>query len=149
MTKQKEILTDSAPMELSPMLVAGVGAAVKTLNLTLNKEWFDMILSGDKTEEYREIKPHWITRLVDTIFKYKTKDEFMKWYYNPPDHVELQHVINNWDTVTFKNGYSKKARAMIVEFKSVEIGVGLYVWGAPNYPVFIIKLGKILETKNV
>lgn len=28
MTKQKEILTDSAPMELSPMLVAGVGAAV-------------------------------------------------------------------------------------------------------------------------
>lgn len=139
---KKNILT-------KPMLVAGVGAAVRTLNLTLKKGWFDMILSGNKTEEYREIKPYWITRLVDTIFKYQSKEEFMKWYYNPPEKVTLQHLVNAYDTVTFKNGYSKDARTMIVEFKSVEIGVGLYVMGAPNYPVFIIKLGKILETKNV
>ena len=32
---------------------------MNTLHLTLNKKWFDMILSGEKTEEYREIKPYW------------------------------------------------------------------------------------------
>lgn len=35
----------------------------KTLHLNLKKKWFDMILSGEKTEEYREIKGYWIDRL--------------------------------------------------------------------------------------
>lgn len=35
----------------------------KVLTLTVSKEWFDMILSGEKTEEYREIKPYWVARL--------------------------------------------------------------------------------------
>ena len=28
-----------------------------------------MILSGEKTEEYREIKPYWVQRLVDEDYK--------------------------------------------------------------------------------
>ena len=32
----------------------------KVLHLTLKKEWFDLILSGDKKIEYREIKNHWV-----------------------------------------------------------------------------------------
>jgi len=32
---------------------------MKTLTLSLNKQWFDMIKSGEKKEEYREIKPFW------------------------------------------------------------------------------------------
>jgi len=28
------------------------------LHLTLKKNWFDLILSGEKKEEYREIKPY-------------------------------------------------------------------------------------------
>lgn len=39
----------------------------KILKLTINKEWFSRILSGDKTEEYREIKPYWVARLLQTI----------------------------------------------------------------------------------
>ena len=30
---------------------------MKYLHLTLKKNWFDLILSGEKKEEYREIKP--------------------------------------------------------------------------------------------
>lgn len=30
----------------------------KALTLTINKQWFDMVVSGEKTEEYREIKPY-------------------------------------------------------------------------------------------
>ena len=37
---------------------------MKTLHLTLKKKWFDMIASGKKKEEYREIKPYWFERLV-------------------------------------------------------------------------------------
>ena len=35
----------------------------KVLTLTVNKQWFNMIVAGEKTEEYREIKPYWVARL--------------------------------------------------------------------------------------
>lgn len=34
------------------------------LTLTVSKEWFDMIVSGEKTEEYRVPKSYWIKRLL-------------------------------------------------------------------------------------
>ena len=36
----------------------------KVLHLSVKKQWFDMISVGEKTEEYREIKPYWIERLT-------------------------------------------------------------------------------------
>jgi hypothetical protein len=38
---------------------------MKTLHLPLKAKWYEMIESGVKTEEYREIKPYWIIRLVN------------------------------------------------------------------------------------
>lgn len=35
-----------------------------TLHLTLKKKWFDMIASGAKREENREMKPYWNKRLM-------------------------------------------------------------------------------------
>ena len=32
------------------------------LRLPITKKWFEMIESGEKTEEYREIKPYWRVR---------------------------------------------------------------------------------------
>ena len=32
------------------------------LTLTIEKKWFDMILSGEKTEEYRELKRYYDSR---------------------------------------------------------------------------------------
>lgn len=34
------------------------------LHLPLKKGWYEMIESGVKTEEYREIKPYWAKRLL-------------------------------------------------------------------------------------
>lgn len=48
---------------------------MKTLHLTLNKKWFDMIAAGVKKEEYREIKPYWERRFNPTYTdwgKYKS-----------------------------------------------------------------------------
>lgn len=36
----------------------------KVLTLSVKKEWFDKIVSNEKKEEYREIKPYWIKRLT-------------------------------------------------------------------------------------
>lgn len=40
-------------------------AKKKVLTLTVSKQWFDMIVAGEKTEEYREIKKYWGSRLVN------------------------------------------------------------------------------------
>lgn len=36
----------------------------EVLPLTISKQWFAMILSGEKTEEYRVIKGFWMSRLL-------------------------------------------------------------------------------------
>lgn len=36
---------------------------MRVLNLVLKYKWYNMIESGVKTEEYREIKPYWTKRI--------------------------------------------------------------------------------------
>jgi hypothetical protein len=36
---------------------------MKTLRLPLEKKWFELTKSGEKTEDYREMTHHWISRL--------------------------------------------------------------------------------------
>lgn len=42
------------------------------LTFNLKKEWFDKIKSGEKTHEYREVKPYWTKRfkkqLTDLLY---------------------------------------------------------------------------------
>ena len=91
----------------------------KVLTLTVNKEWFSRILSGEKTEEYREIKKYWVSRLVnqqaesgDVLF-----DEFGgycrvigKMEYKPYTHV------------LFINGYRNDSPRIEKEIESISIG---------------------------
>ena len=39
----------------------------KVLHLSVSKQWFDLISSGEKTEEYREIKEYWLGRLFNFV----------------------------------------------------------------------------------
>jgi len=110
---------------------------MKTLHLTLKKKWFDMISSGEKTEEYREIKDYWINRL--------TEDKSICQMGNSG------FVVNDrkFDKVLFKNGYSKDAPTMIVECKGIETTTGKTEWGAEEGEhYFVIKLGKIISKSN-
>ena len=44
------------------------------LTLPIKKKWFDMIFSGEKKEEYREIKPYYETRFMyDILIVYALK----------------------------------------------------------------------------
>lgn len=103
---------------------------MKILKLTIKKKWFDMILSGEKTEEYREIKPHWVTRLTNQTM-----------YLVRP---QSQWKFNQYDAIQFFNGgyYSDDLPNFIIECKFIEIGLGNPEWGAEEgVEYFIIKLG--------
>lgn len=100
---------------------------MKTLHLTLKKKWFDMIASGEKKEEYREIKDYWIKRLKDRSLN------------------EPFHAFKEFDKIIFKNGYSKNAPTLVVEYKGIKIGKGNPEWGAKDEVCFCIKLGRILN----
>lgn len=91
----------------------------KVLKLTINKEWFDMIVSGEKNEEYREIKKYWVSRLVnqqsesgDVLF-----DEFGGYcrVIGKLEYKPFTHVL-------FINGYRKDSPRIEKEIESISIG---------------------------
>jgi hypothetical protein len=116
---------------------------IKTLHLTLKKKWFDMIASGEKKEEYREIKPYWTSRLVDELRASEEGKDFAF------EHVgfwwEMQ-TPRAYDSVTFTNGYGKNRPSITLSIRDITDGYGKEDWGAEyGKPYFIIKLGKILS----
>ena len=93
----------------------------KILNLTLKKKWFDMTRAGIKKEEYREVKPYWVNRLIS----------------------EDGITYNHFDTVREKNGYGD-VPCFDIECIGISVGRGNPEWGAPkDKDVFIIHLGEI------
>jgi len=107
----------------------------KTLSLNLKKKWFDMILSGEKIQEYRDIKDYWILRLFVNYREYFTMQK----------NKGIQ-TTPQFQTITFSNGYSKNRPQFEIELYSIEIGKGDENWGAKkdvNY--FILNLGGIVN----
>ncbi|MBQ4379527.1 MAG: hypothetical protein II821_10095 [Treponema sp.] len=41
------------------------------LIFTLKKEWYEKIKNGEKTIEYREVKPYWEKRILPFLFQEK------------------------------------------------------------------------------
>lgn len=106
----------------------------KTLHLPLKAKWYEMIESGVKTEEYREIKPYWENRIRCQANGVCTPQI-------PCLRARTVGVCDmRYTHVKFSYGYTK--RTMTFEIKSITIGKGKPEWGAPADCVFIIKLGK-------
>ena len=133
---------------------------MKTLHLTLKSEYFNQILNGTKKEEYRDIKWYWARRLLNFYdgddWYLSDIDDLMYELKNMPVHFnDFKSLVGffdidtrKFDTVTFKNGYSKNAPTMVVEFLGIDVGINIKTpLGTRNF--FVIKLGKILETRNL
>ena len=69
------------------------------LILPIKKKWFDMILLGEKKEEYREIKPYYTTRFLNSGHLKQMVDVL-----HPEKEPEI--VNNGSNRVIFRNGYS-------------------------------------------
>lgn len=80
-----------------------------------------MILSGDKKEEYREIKGYWEKRLFEG---------------GEP---------RRFDRIEFVNGYSPDSPRFEVEYLGVSVRQGREEWGAEKgKEYFVLKLGKVI-----
>lgn len=103
---------------------------VKILDLPLKKEWYDMIESGEKREEYREIKPYWCKRFIG-------EDEPIVVVHYSTEGCN----VFDYTHVRFRYGYTK--RTMLYVIDRIIIGRGNPNWGAPtDKDVFIIKFYK-------
>ena len=120
---------------------------MKTLHLNLKKKWFDMILSGEKTEEYREIKEYWIKRLCwfgeDFCSSYPTIIDILE---NCPQEFECEDCGFNghgYTHVSFRNGYHKNAPLVMFKIREITSDFGIPEWGCEyNKRSFVIKLGE-------
>jgi len=122
---------------------------MKTLHLTLKKKWFDMTESGEKPEEYRELKDYWGSRLCYKVpvpwGGYMSK--WAKLKEGDFDCLNDDFIPNfePFDAVQATNGYGKTAPSWKRECLGIEIREGRPEWGAePGKKYFVIKLGKVI-----
>lgn len=98
-----------------------------------------MILSGVKTEEYREIKPYWEKRFTNYFGKYY---DFSK---DTPTTV--------WNTqrknIVFRNGYGSDKPEFTAEC-TISEGCGKEEWGAEkDCKYYILKIHRTYGEKNI
>ena len=140
------------------------------LQLSLKAKWFEMTKAGIKTEDYREITPYWVRRLINVYFlgiKYKMGTLEMEQFIfllktgvsRRPKVKDDKPFIWEWKcftTNTMTLGYPRatdSTRILKIEHKGIEIKTGNPEWGAePNKIYFVIKHGLIndltLKTKT-
>lgn len=108
------------------------------LHLTLTKKWFDEIASGEKIEEYRDLKEYWLKRLVDQV----NRPNFL--LHRPMWKNTYEVEFKHFDRIVFKNGYASDAPVMVVDCKGIKIDRNPFgEW------CFVISLGDILyNSKN-
>lgn len=101
------------------------------LTLPIKKIWFDMIVSGEKKEEYREITRYWKRRLLNTCFPV----------------VEPGTRIFQ---IAIQNGYSENAPKAILNVSGIDVGPGKPEWGAePGKMYYIIHIRDVAECENM
>ena len=101
-----------------------------TIHLNLKRKWFDMILSGEKTEEYRDIKPFYDKRF-EPLF---------------PTIIRNEVFYPIIDTITFSNGYAKDRPQFVIKIKEIEKNTGKTFWGAElGKRYYVFHLGEIIK----
>ena len=107
-------------------------AKKNVLNLVVSKQWFEKIVSGEKTEEYRAIKSYWINRLIQA--KYGGSDEYRKVTMHPEFDIlisnsKLKELLEKktarfipYTHVRFFHGYAKNRPWIEKKIESITIG---------------------------
>ena len=115
------------------------------LTLTIKKKWFDMILSGEKKEEYREIKPYYTSRLANLFCINTTQSEYHS--QNIKNFLQSEFAKKNiCEEIMFRNGYSKNSPSFVAKC-TLSIAMGKEEWGAePGNEYFVLTLKEILNT---
>lgn len=100
----------------------------KVLTLHLAEQWYSMIVSGQKTEEYRVIKPYWVARLFqnnsnivdvqDLASCMEGRIDLLKGYINTQ-----RIILKPYTHILFVRGYPKGNKPSVEkEIESITIG---------------------------
>ena len=109
------------------------------LILPIKKKWFDMILLGEKKEEYREIKPYYETRFMNLFGIIACDGEYLKCSDIGLSECEKDEI----QTIRFRNGYSKSSPSFIAKC-TFSVGTGKEEWGAEkDKKYFVLKIQDI------
>ena len=104
------------------------------LTLSIKKKCFDMIKSGEKLEEYREIKPYYDSR-------------FKKYCHMSSRDVMENYIPDNCIDIIFRNGYSKSSPSIKCNC-SVWCAEGKEEWGAePGKLYYVLRILNVEEVK--
>lgn len=127
------------------------------LILPIKKKWFDMILSGEKKEEYREIKEYYETRFQNlfgavTIYPSRIFSDRRGYELLQGEEVPEEIRKDRVQEIIFRNGYSKNSKAIKARCR-LWIGKGRPEWGASPgkqyYVLEILSVEKLAAEQNV
>lgn len=96
------------------------------LTLPIKKKWFDMIASGVKTEEYREMTPYYQVRFKKL------------WKFDSFNGSAIREI-------RFRNGYSGDSPSFVAKC-TLRTGTGKVEWGAePGKQYYVLKIHEISD----
>ena len=95
--------------------------------LPIKKKWYDMILSGEKKEEYREISNYYYSRFKN-VLGFNEMNKVL--------HSVSEYKSNVFDVV-FRNGYRSNSPHIWAEVRLL-VGTGKMKWGAEKDKVYYI-----------
>ena len=111
---------------------------MKVLDLILCHKWYDMTLSGEKEEEYRDINQHWCRRICrygnarragyHNICNYNCNCQTPSCKNNVPTDITHVRLHRGYTNIT-----------LIKEVEQIRRGIGNPEWGATGRETFIIK----------
>lgn len=118
---------------------------MKILTLQIKRPYLEAILSGEKTEEYREIRP-------------KNADKYVAQNPDAEDEDQWLQPVK-YDAIRFFNGYATDRPEALVEIKDTRIELSVdendeyitYEEDGEEYieSQIVYTLGKVLNTKNI
>ena len=107
----------------------------------LKKEWYEKIRSGEKTVEYREVKPYWTNRLKKCI-----NNGVFKEFFNRAKIGSWIHIGLSPESCVLRLGYTK--RQMTASITKINVVDGKYTDLCVDKPVYAIHLAEIKECRS-
>lgn len=115
------------------------------LILPIKGKWFHMIRTGEKEEEYREMKEYWDKRLLKA---FGLVTEAQRSRFRKPlciAHGKIcrseQETEERW--VCFRNGYASNSPTLYAKC-TLTIGTGREEWGAePGVVYYVLKIKQV------
>lgn len=105
----------------------------------LKKQWYEKIKCGEKTIEYREVKPYWEKRLFHAMIPYGI-------HAYSKDGIYTEESVKTPCPCKLRFGYTDKY--MTANITKVEIVDGKETDLAINKPVYAIHLANVKELEE-